>query len=251
MNLLEFKNGKEASKAVAKLIKIEINAKPNIILGLATGSTPEGTYAELIKMNKAGEVSFKEVRTYNLDEYVGLDESNALSYHTYMKEKLFNKIDIDPKNTHVPNGNGDIKKNAKAFEKEIKKAGGIDLQILGIGINGHIAFNEPGSSFKGKTGKVQLTDSTIEANSRFFKSKDEVPTEAISMGIGTILKAKKIFLLAFGKSKAEAIRRLFEEEATTDLPASALKSHPDVTIIIDKDAGSALTKKASCSCGKC
>jgi len=167
-----------------------------------------------------------------------------------MKEKLFEKIDIDQKNPHVPNGNGDIEKNSEDFEKEIEEAGGIDLQILGIGINGHIAFNEPGSSFEGKTGRVQLTDSTIEANSRFFKSKDEVPTEAVSMGIGTILKAKKIFLLAFGKAKADAIRRMFDEEATTDLPASALQSHPNVTVIVDEEAASTLKEKSDCCC-KC
>jgi len=243
MKLLKFKTQEEASKEAARLIKDEINAKSNFVLGLATGSTPEQTYAELIKLNKEGELSFKDVTTYNLDEYIGLEESNPLSYHSYMKEKLFDKIDINQSNTHIPNGNGDVEKNAEDFEKQIEVSGGIDLQILGIGINGHIAFNEPGSSFNGKTGRVKLTDSTIEANSRFFKSKDEVPTEAISMGIGTILKAKKIFLLAFGEAKAEAIRRMFDEEATTDLPASALQSHPDATVIVDEEAAKLLQNK--------
>ncbi|MCH5171606.1 MAG: glucosamine-6-phosphate deaminase [Erysipelotrichales bacterium] len=222
----------EINDAVSNQIVALINNKPNCILGLATGGTPVGVYEQLIKKFQNNEVSFKNVRTYNLDEYVGLNSENEQSYHYFMKKVLFNYIDIDLDNTHVPDGEN-VEKSIKSYDEDIQNAGGIDLQILGIGSNGHIAFNEPGTPFDTLTHVVNLKESTIRDNSRFFKNINEVPRQSITMGLASIMKAKKIVLIAKGERKAEVIRKLFQEEQSEDLPASILKTHPNVEIYCD------------------
>ncbi|CCQ93096.1 Glucosamine-6-phosphate deaminase [[Clostridium] ultunense Esp] len=238
MKLYVEKDYEKLSKVAANIVREEIEKNPNIVLGLATGSTPEGMYRELIKMHKGEGLDFSKVTTFNLDEYVGIDEGHPNSYHYFMKEMLFNHINIDFKNTFIPDGKTkDPEKYCKKYDELIEKKGGIDLQILGIGENGHIAFNEPDETLNLGTSIVNLTQSTIEANSRFFDSIDEVPKTAITMGIGTILKAKKIVLLANGKKKAKVIKELLKgEKISTKLPASMLLLHPNVTIIIDQEA---------------
>ena len=208
---------------------------------MATGSTPIGTYNELIKAHKEYGLDFSKVKTFNLDEYVGLDGEHLNSYRYFMNEKLFDHININKENTYIPNGRvKNLDDYCKEYDNDIDRAGGIDIQILGIGTNGHIAFNEPADRLSVGTSIVNLTESTIKDNSRFFDSMDEVPKTAITMGIGSILKAKKIILLASGKSKAPVMKKLLEENmVTTQLPASFLLLHPDVTIIVDEDAYSA------------
>ena len=231
----------EMSRYTAEIIKDLITKKPDAIIGLATGSTPEGLYRDLIEMYNNGEISFKKVKTVNLDEYVGLEETHPQSYRYFMNDKLFNHIDIDINNTFVPNGmEKDHEKFSKEYEDLIDSLGTMDLQILGIGSNDHIGFNEPGVELELYTHKESLTKGTIEANSRFFDCKSDMPTEAISMGIGSIFKAKRIILLASGKNKAEAIKVLQDTKISTMLPATMLKLHKDVTIIVDKEAGSLL-----------
>jgi glucosamine-6-phosphate deaminase len=238
MKLIIEKNYDDMSKAAANIVKDEMEKKPNIILGLATGSTPVGMYKELIRLHKETGLDFSKVTTFNLDEYVGIDEDHPNSYHYFMKDTLFDHINIHMKNTFVPNGKADEpERYCKEYDKFIEEKGGIDLQILGIGENGHIAFNEPDDELNVGTSIVNLTQSTIEANSRFFDSIDEVPKTAITMGIGSIMKAKKIILLANGKKKAKVIKKLLKaDKITTKLPASMLLLHHDVTIIIDEEA---------------
>lgn len=235
MKKIIVKDNLEGAKVGFDIIQEGLQNNSLKVLGLATGSTPESLY----KLIRESDLDFSQVISVNLDEYVGLDATHDQSYQYFMKENLFN---VKPfKASYLPNGaNLDAEAECTAYEK-ILSENPIDLQILGIGTNGHIGFNEPGSSFDSVTRKVELTPETIEANSRFFESKDDVPTHAYSMGIGTILKSKKIILFAYGENKAEAIRRLFEEEVSEDLPASALKSHPDVTVIIDEAAASKLS----------
>lgn len=238
MKLIVEKNYEDLSKRVAEIIKKEIRTNPKTILGLATGSTPIGTYQELIKAHKEEGLDFSKVQTFNLDEYVGLDGEHPNSYRYFMNEEFFKHININLENTHIPNGKvSNLESYCREYDKDIEKAGGIDIQILGIGTNGHIAFNEPADELSVGTSIVNLTDSTINDNSRFFDSMDEVPKTAITMGIGSILKAKKIILLASGKNKAEIMKKLLEEDiVSTNLPASFLLLHPDVTIIVDKEA---------------
>lgn len=215
-----------------KLQEIE---QPN--LGLATGSTPEGLYDCLIEQYNSDKISFKNITTFNLDEYIGLSAENPNSYRYFMDNKFFNKIDILPENTHIPNGVADnLEKECVRFEKSIQDKGGIDLQILGLGMNGHIAFNEPGTQFNSRTQVVDLAEATIEANARFFNSLDEVPKQAISMGIKTIMESKEIILLASGESKADAVAKLLNGVITEDFPASILQEHNNVTIIADEAA---------------
>jgi glucosamine-6-phosphate deaminase len=221
---------------VADVFVDVIKSKTNPILGLATGSTPIGVYDELIKRNKEGKVSFKNVTSFNLDEYVGLDGNHDQSYRYFMNTHLFNHVDIDKNKTFVPLGIGDIKDNAKKYDLMIDAAGGIDLQILGIGSDGHIAFNEPGTPFNSLTHVAELAQSTIEDNSRFFNSIEEVPTKAVTMGLASIMKAKKIVLIATGENKADAIQGLLQGLVTEQLPCSVLRHHPDVTIYVDKAA---------------
>ena len=240
---------KAGSKAVAKqiadLIREKQKKKEKVVLGLATGSTPKTLYAELVKMHKDEKLSFKNVITFNLDEYYPINNDALQSYHRFMRVNLFNHIDIDPKNTHIPNGGTrkkDIKEHCRQYEKMIQDAGGIDLQILGIGNNGHIGFNEPGSSIYSKTRLITLDNSTRLANSYEFANISEVPRLAITMGIGEIMKAKKIILLAWGPGKAAVIKKAVEEDDTEHVPASLLQQHDDVTFVTDEAAASELTR---------
>jgi glucosamine-6-phosphate deaminase len=231
----------EMSKQAAQVFADHIQAKPDIVLGLATGGTPEGMYAELVRMHKQEGLDFSRVRTFNLDEYVGLEPTHDQSYRCFMNTTLFDQTNIKKENTRVPDGlAGDLEKQCLEYEEAIKAAGGIDLQLLGIGVNGHIAFNEPGGTRDSRTRVVELDESTRQANSRFFNSIDEVPTHALSMGIGTILEAREIVLLAGGENKADAIAQTLEGPATAQVPASLLRDHPNVTFIIDKAAASKL-----------
>ncbi|MDQ0514241.1 glucosamine-6-phosphate deaminase [Mycoplasmoides fastidiosum] len=225
-----YSNPKDASFYVAEQILKQINQKPDTVLGLATGSTPEQTYAELVKFYQAKKISFSQVTTFNLDEYYQLDPNNEQSYHTFMNHHLFSKIDIRNGNTHFPN-------EKQNYDHLIKKTGGIDLQILGIGTNGHIGFNEPGTNPDSWTRIVNLTPNTIKDNSRYFDSIDLVPKKAISMGLASIMKAKKIILIAFGSHKKAIMQKLLQQTTfDPELPASILTSHPDVEIVMDEAA---------------
>ena len=215
-----------------------LKRKPNAILGGATGSTPLGLYAELVRLNKAGEISFKDASSFNLDEYVGLDGTHDQSYRYFMDHNLFDHIDIDKDRTRVPSGI-DISDPA-AYDKEIQAAGGVDLQLLGIGNNGHIGFNEPGTPFGSLTHIVELTESTREANKRFFASIDEVPTHAVTMGIKTVMQARSIILMAIGPAKAPIMKEMLQGPVTEKVPASVLQLHPDVTVYLDYEAAKLL-----------
>lgn len=237
MRLILCENYDEVSKAAAKIVASQLILKPSSVLGLATGSTPLGMYKILAEMNKKDEIDFSEAETFNLDEYYPIDSSNNQSYRYFMNENLFSKVNIDIEKTHVPCGTAaNPQKECTSYEKMIKESGGIDLQILGIGQNGHIGFNEPGASLNSGTHLTMLTENTINANSRFFKNKDDVPQRALTMGIGTILKAKKIVLLASGANKHRVVSELLNGGINTDVPASMLKLHSDVILICDKDA---------------
>ncbi|RFU66972.1 glucosamine-6-phosphate deaminase [Peribacillus saganii] len=225
------------SLLAAKKVIEKIKEQQNIVLGLATGSTPEGLYRELIDDHKQNGTSYRNIKTVNLDEYIGLDKTNRNSYKSFMYEKLFQYIDIPPEHTHIPNGIADDPvREAERYDKLIEQLGGVDLQILGIGHNGHIGFNEPGTSFSSRTHIVKLENSTRMANSRLFNKVDEVPSQAITMGISSILESKEILLLASGSAKAPAIKHLLSEDVSENFPASALKLHKNVTIIADSAA---------------
>ncbi|WEK83079.1 MAG: glucosamine-6-phosphate deaminase [Mycoplasma sp.] len=240
IKIIKVKDYQEISTTGADIIRQAINKKHNLVMCFATGSSPVGMYKELIKLNKAKKVDFSQVTSFNLDEYVGLDKNNKCSYHYFMYDVLFNHINIKKENINLPNGIGDIKKNAKDYEALIAKKGGIDLMILGLGTNGHIAFNEPGSKIDEATREVKLTQSTIDSNKIYFDDEKDVPKTAISMGVGSIMKAKKIILLANGEHKADAIKAMIEGPVTSDCPASFLQKHKDVTVIIDIPAASKL-----------
>ncbi len=230
-------NKDDIAKDIADRIVSLIKTKEKPVLGLATGSTPLPLYEELIKRYKEGEVSFKNVKTFNLDEYIGLDELNDQSYRYFMNHNLFSHIDIDLNNTYVPNGL--IKdEDPLYYDKMIKEAGGIDIQVLGIGTDGHIAFNEPGASFDSLTHIEALKESTIKDNSRFFASIDDVPRYAITMGLKSIMNAREIVLIATGKAKAKVISELKKGIISNDLPASILNKHNNVTIYVDEEANS-------------
>ena len=215
-----------------------LKRKPNAILGGATCSTPLGLYAELVRLNKAGEISFKDASSFNLDEYVGLDGTHDQSYRYFMDHNLFDHIDIDKSRTRVPSGI-DVSDPA-AYDKEIAAAGGVDLQLLGIGNNGHIGFNEPGTPFGSLTHIVELTESTREANKRFFKSIEEVPTHAVTMGVKTVMQARSIILMAIGPAKAPIMKEMLQGPVTEKVPASVLQLHPDVTVYMDYEAAKLL-----------
>ena len=215
-----------------------LKRKPNAILGGATGSTPLGLYAELVRLNKAGEISFKDASSFNLDEYVGLDGTHDQSYRYFMDHNLFDHIDIDKSRTHVPSGIDTS--DPAAYDKEIAAAGGVDLQLLGIGNNGHIGFNEPGTPFGSLTHIVELTESTREANKRFFASIDEVPTHAVTMGVKTVMQARSIILMAIGPAKAPIMKEMLQGPVTEKVPASVLQLHPDVTVYMDYEAAKLL-----------
>ncbi|CBV67451.1 Glucosamine-6-phosphate deaminase [Mycoplasma leachii 99/014/6] len=239
MKLIVLENEEQVANKAAQIISEQIKNKPNSVLGLATGSTPINTYKKLIQMYQEKQISFKDVISFNLDEYKDIDKNNKQSYYYFMNNQLFDFININKNNCYIPDES--FYNNPIAYDELIKKANGIDLQLLGIGINGHIGFNEPDSSFDSLTQIVDLTDSTIKANSRFFDSIDQVPTQAISMGLQSIMNAKKILLLATGINKSEAIYHLIQGQITKKWPCTILQKHNDVTIIIDKNATSKLT----------
>lgn len=231
------RNYDELSERAARIVADAIRNKPNVVLGLAAGSTPIGCYHELVRMHKKEELDFSKVVTFNLDEYLGLSPIHPQSYRYFMDRNLFRRVNIRMENTHVLDGlTSDPQRTCREFEEAIKAAGGIDLQLLGIGANGHIAFNEPGSPFNSRTRVVNLSERTRRDNARFFKSIDEVPRQALSMGIGTIIETKKIVLLASGARKAEAVAKSVEGPVTTCVPASVLQRHPDCTLILDRAA---------------
>ncbi len=241
MNIVITNTYEEMSKKAANIIVSQVTLKPECVLGLATGSTPIKTYEHIRRKYEKNEVDFEKTVTFNLDEYIGLGKGDSQSYRCFMDQHLFNHINIKEDNIYIPNGLAqDIPSECINYEEEIKKHGGIDLQLLGIGRNGHIGFNEPNVSFEARTHKVSLDADTIKANARFFDSADAVPTEAISMGIKTIMMSKKILLLASGKNKAEAINALVNGPITPKLPASILQLHQDVTLILDEGAASLL-----------
>ncbi|WP_195987011.1 glucosamine-6-phosphate deaminase [Clostridium sp. D53t1_180928_C8] len=237
MNLRVVNSYEELSKVAASEFSKVIKEKPDAILGLATGGSPIGMYKELIKMYENKELDFSKITTVNLDEYIGLNPEHSQSYRYFMNDNLFNHININLANTFVPNGLAkDLEVECKEYDKRIIELGGIDIQLLGVGNNGHIAFNEPDEHLSAGTHVISLTENTIEANARFFDNIDDVPRTAITMGVGGIMKAKKIILIASGESKAEAIKGLFSGKITTENPASMLQMHRDVTVIVDKEA---------------
>ncbi|UII57987.1 glucosamine-6-phosphate deaminase [Cytobacillus spongiae] len=237
MNIIKVKNYEEMSQIAATTIIQTVHANPSATLGLATGSTPKGVYLRLIEDFQEKGTTYQNIRTVNLDEYIGLDEASEQSYFHFMKTQLFNHIDIPADQTYIPSGTShNWEKECSRYEEQIKKLGGVQLQLLGIGNNGHIGFNEPGTSFSSRTHVVELAESTRKANSRFFSSIENVPTHAITMGISTILDSEEILLLASGASKAKAIQELLHGEMTEQFPASSLKSHKHVTIIADEEA---------------
>ncbi|WP_394139774.1 glucosamine-6-phosphate deaminase [Cytobacillus oceanisediminis] len=237
MKIIRAAHYEDLSHKAAQLMIEKIRSNPDMTLGLATGSTPKGVYAELIKDHLENGTSYEKITTINLDEYIGLPSSDPNSYRYFMNSELFNHLNIPLENTNLPNGTADdINQECMRYEQLIKDLVDIDLQLLGIGRNGHIGFNEPGTSFKSRTHVVKLAESTRKANARFFESTAEVPTHAITMGIASILDSREIVLLASGSAKAEAIRRLVNGEPDEQFPASALKLHPNVTIIADEEA---------------
>ncbi len=238
MNIYTFRDEEQFVQTGANLISSLIHTNPRAKLGLATGSTPVGLYAKLIEMNRQGLVSFAQTTTYNLDEYVGLPENHPESYRTFMNEKFFNHVDIQIERTHVPNGNAaDPEAECLSYDKMLEEFGPVDLQLLGLGHNGHIGFNEPGEALSGGTHVVELQEKTRSANARFFPSLDDVPTHAITMGVATILKARQILLLVRGEDKAEIVHRALKGPITTECPASLLQCHPNVVVLLDQGAG--------------
>ena len=235
MKVVVGNNEKISALIAEEFIKV-INKKPNAVLGLATGTSPLQVYADLAKANKEGRVTFKGVATFNLDEYIGLEGTHNQSYRYFMNENLFNHIDINKERTHVLKGTGDYLTYANQYDKLIEEFGGIDIQILGIGSDGHIAFNEPGTPFDSLTHVAELAESTIVDNSRLFNDISEVPTKAVTMGLKSIMNARKIVLIATGKNKAKAIYNLLKGPKTEEVPCSILQDHKDCTIYCDEEA---------------
>lgn len=245
MKVIRTNNYEEMSKVAADLVISKIKAQPNITLGLATGSTPINLYRQMIQDHQQNGTSYKNIYTVNLDEYIGLPKEHPSSYYFFMKNELFDHLDIPKEQTFIPSGVvADLDEECEKFEQIITNVGGIDLQILGIGPNGHIAFNEPGTPFESRTHVVNLTESTIKANSRFFKTIEEVPTRAISLGLKTIFESKQIILLASGPKKAHAIRDLIDGPIDEQYPASILKKHPNSILIADNDAMQLVSTKS-------
>ena len=237
MNIIRAKDYQDMSRKAANIISAQIIMKPDCVLGLATGSTPVGTYHQLIEWYEKGDLNFSRVSTVNLDEYRGLAHTDPQSYYYFMQENLFDHVNIDKTATHVPDGtNPDAADACVKHEQIIKSLGGIDLQLLGLGNNGHIGFNEPGAAFEKETHLVDLAESTIRANARFFTSIDEVPKQAYTMGIRTIMQAKKILVVVSGEGKADIVSRAFFGPVTPEVPASILQMHPDVTVVCDEAA---------------
>lgn len=240
MNIIKAKDYKDMSRKAANIISAQIIMKPDCVLGLATGSTPLGTYAQLIDWYQKGDLDFSRVSSVNLDEYRGLPKENDQSYHYFMQHNFFEHINIQPDHTFVPDGmEADSEKACLAHEEVIRTLGGVNLQLLGLGNNGHIGFNEPGAAFEKETHLVDLTESTIQANSRFFEKPEDVPTQAYTMGIKTIMQAKKILVVVNGIGKADIMAKAFWGSVTPQVPASILQMHPDVTLVADEEALSA------------
>ena len=250
MRIYQAEDYKSMSRRAANIISAHVILKPDCVLGLATGSTPIGAYQQLIEWYKKGDLSFAETKTVNLDEYLGLSPHHEQSYRYFMQTNLFDHIDIKQENTHVLNGLArDPQAECQAYNKLIRDLGGIDLQLLGMGHNGHIAFNEPGDDFGLETHVVDLTDSTIDANQRFFESRDEVPRHALSMGIKNIMNARRILVVVSGEEKADIVCKAFAGPVTKDVPASVLQLHPDVTLVGDKAAIHKLAEAGVPVCG--
>jgi glucosamine-6-phosphate deaminase len=244
MRVIVVENYEEMSKKAALMIASQLYLNPKSVLGLATGSTPVGMYEELIRLYESGEIDFSQAMSFNLDEYYGISKDKKQSYHSFMKETFFDHINIPEDKRFIPDGLAeDVETECRNYDKSIIEMGGIDIQVLGIGVNGHIGFNEPNINFEAKTHLVNLDEQTIKDNARFFDSIDEVPRQAISMGMKTIMQSKKIVLLASGKNKADAIQKTIEGKITSDLPASLLQIHKDVVIIVDKEAGEKLSRR--------
>ena len=243
MRIIVAKDYKDMSRKAANIISAQIITKPNCVLGLATGSSPIGTYDQLVEWYEKGDLDFSQVSSVNLDEYRGLNHDHDQSYYYFMHEHLFDRVNINPANTNVPDGTEpDAEKECRRYEELIASYGGVDLQLLGLGHNGHIGFNEPAPAFDKETHCVDLTESTIEANKRFFPSADDVPRQAYTMGIGTIMKAKKILVVVSGEDKAEIVAKAFCGDVTPEVPASILQFHPDVTVVVDEAAASKLPR---------
>ena len=244
MRIVFAKDYEDMSVHAARIVAGQLYIKPNSVLGLATGSTPLLMYKKLIRMHQEVALDFSEASTFNLDEYLGLPKENTNSYYYYMFDSFFNHINIKPENTHIPAGiPADVEKECQEYDSHIAAMGGIDLQVLGIGTNGHIGFNEPDIKFEATTHMVKLDDETIKANARFFPTIEEVPKHAISMGIKTIMHAKKVLLLVSGENKASAIYKTIYEGITPETPASILQLHQDVTVIVEESAGQYLRRQ--------
>ena len=236
MKLINVDTYEKMSRRAANIISAQVILKPDSVLGLATGSTPLGTYKQLINWNRKGDIDFSQVVTVNLDEYVGLDSSNNQSYRYFMNKNFFEHININMDNTFVPNGcAADLEEECKRYDENISRLGGIDLQLLGIGHDGHIGFNEPDKYFVKNTHIVDLHESTVKANSRFFSNEYEVPKRAITMGMVSIMQAKKILLIASGKAKRDILEKALLGPITPEIPASILQLHPDITVIYSED----------------
>ena len=237
MRIYEAENYEEMSRKAANILAAQVILKPDCVLGLATGSTPIGTYDELVARCESGDLDFSEVKTVNLDEYRGLTRDNDQSYYYFMNDNLFSHVNICKERTHLPNGmEPDSEKACADYNAVIASVGGIDLQLLGLGHNGHIGFNEPADTFELETHCVDLTESTIEANKRFFASYDDVPKQAYTMGIKTIMQAKKVLVVVSGKDKAGIVKQAFFGPVTPRVPASILQLHSDAIVIADEDA---------------
>lgn len=237
MKIIKAKDYQDMSRKAANIISAQIIMKPNCVLGLATGSTPIGAYDQLVEWYNKGDLDFSEVTTVNLDEYRGLSKENEQSYYYFMNEKLFSKVNIDTNRTYLPDGMApDSQKACDDYNNIIKSVGGVDLQLLGLGHNGHIGFNEPGNAFQSETHCVDLTESTMKANQRFFESLDEVPRQAYTMGIKTIMSAKKILVVVSGADKAEIVKESFFGPISPAVQASVLQLHNDVTLVADEAA---------------
>jgi glucosamine-6-phosphate deaminase len=239
------KDYEEVSREAARIVAAALRAKPDIVLGLATGSTPLGLYRELIEMHRGANLDFSRATSFNLDEYLGLPQSHPQSFHYFMQYNFFSQVNLPAERAYIPDGtrSGKYDEYCERYEQSIKSAGGIDLQILGIGRNGHIGFNEPTSSLASRTRLKALSRETIEDNRHSFQNQSEMPKCAITMGIGTILDSRRVLLLASGRSKAAAVAKAIEGPITSSVSASALQMHPDVTFIIDEDAAYSLTQR--------
>lgn len=240
MTISNFSTIEELNAAVAAILIAAVRHNPKTVLGLSTGNSPIGVYELLIQDHIQNGTSYKSVTTFNLDEYEGLDGSSEQSYRFFMDKYLFNHLDIDKSNTHIPSGMGDLEAGCRIYDEKIKNAGGIDIQLIGIGTNGHIAFNEPGTPFNSRTHIAELSEETIMANSKNFLSMKDIPKRAVTMGIQSIMEAKQIVMVAFGKNKAKAIQEMIDGPITTKLPASVLQQHTEVSAYLDIEAAASL-----------